>query len=416
MDLFDGLSSTTERFTYRYYQRDAIDAAVKFFREDNNVAGHAIMVEPTAAGKSLIIAGTIDELDEPIMVFQPSPEILMQNHDKLRRYGYLPAIFSASLKRKNVGKITLATIGSVHNAPQRFKGFKHIIIDECHRVDPKTKTEYTMGRPIVSGGMYWTLINGLHQIHGDDLKVLGLTATPYRLHSTREYGAENRFITRTNPKIFKRVIHHTQPAELLKEGYLSQMKYYTIPGFTREGIRMNSSGSDFNDRALLERYHQIGFGNMVYDTVRGLQKLCKSILVFTKFVMEAEALADRLPRCAVVSEKTNPAKRERIFKSFLSGETQVLANVGVATTGFDFPGLEAVVTARPTLSLALWTQMIGRGARIAEGKDHCKIVDMCENLPLFGKMEDMKLMCRSHGMWYIESNGREITNKPYGLR
>ena len=390
MDLFAGLApEPTKKYVLRDYQQSAVDAGVDFFEEEDNHEGHALMVEPTASGKSLVIAGIIDRMQEPVVVFQPSREILMQNYDKLRGYGYHPAIFSASLKRKRISDITLATIGSVHNAHEQFKGFKHIIIDEAHRVEAKTSTDYVMGKP---------------------------TATPYRLYSTREYGAENRFITRTREKIFSRVIHHTQISELLDQGYLSPMRYYTIPGFTREGITMNSSGSDFNDQALIRRFQEIGFGHMVYNTVSKLQTMCKGILVFTKFVAEAREFAERLPNAAVVSDKTEPDERTRIFKDFLAGRIQVLANVGVATTGFDYPKLDAVVIARPTMSLALWTQMVGRGARIAEGKDHCKIVDMCENLPLFGKMEDMKLKCRSHGLWFIESQGRELTNRPYSQR
>ena len=72
----------------------------------------------------------------PVLVFQPSKEILQQNAEKLRGYGYAPAIWSASLNRKRVGQITLATIGSVVNHVEAFRHFRYVLIDETHLVNP----------------------------------------------------------------------------------------------------------------------------------------------------------------------------------------------------------------------------------------------------------------------------------------
>lgn len=414
MDLFARLAPTpVKRYTLRSYQDDAVQAGMRFFQEEDNDDGHALMVEPTGSGKSLIIAGIVNELNDPTLVFQPSREILMQNYQKLKDYGYHPAIFSASLKKRRIGDITLATIGTVNNSLRQFGAFKNIIIDEAHRVDPKAEMQYKNGKlEIVSEPMYLRVVNALTRTH-PNLKVLGATATPYRLHSTREFGPENRFLTRTKPKLFGRVIHHTQISDLIEGGWWCPMRYYPIPGFTRAGVRMNSSGSDFTDEALLKRYEEIGFAKMVLDTVSSLQTMCKSILVFTKFVYEARSLAQRLPRCAVVSKDTPDDERDAIVKKFRSGEIQVLANVGVFTTGFDHPPVDAVVLARPTFSLALYYQMAGRGSRPDPSKDHCKLVDMCENMPLFGKLETMRLVDTGNGKWVIMNEGRQLTNVPH---
>ena len=196
-------------YVLRDYQQKASDAAVSFF---NNKAKktNAIMVLPTGSGKSLIIADIAARLDGHTLVFQPSKEILEQNFKKLCSYGILDcSIYSASFGRKEISRITFATIGSVINHPDLFSHFQSIIIDECHLVNPKE-------------GMYKTFLELLK------CKVLGLTATPYRLSSSQEFGSMLKFITRTRPAIFKDVIYHVQVSTLLDMGYLTKLNYYSM--------------------------------------------------------------------------------------------------------------------------------------------------------------------------------------------
>ena len=158
-------------YKLRDYQQKASDAAVSFF---NNRAKktNAIMVLPTGSGKSLIIADIAARLDGHTLVFQPSKEILEQNFKKLCSYGILDcSIYSASFNSKEISRITFATIGSVKNHPELFTHFKNIIVDECHLVNPKE-------------GMYKDFFDAVK------CKVLGLTATPYRLSSSRWFYAE----------------------------------------------------------------------------------------------------------------------------------------------------------------------------------------------------------------------------------
>ena len=196
-------------YVLRDYQQKASDAAVSFF---NNKAKktNAIMVLPTGSGKSLIIADIAARLDGHTLVFQPSKEILEQNYLKLCSYGVLDcSIYSASFGRKEVSRITFATIGSVINHPELFQHFKNIIIDECHLVNPKE-------------GMYKSFLSMLK------CKVLGLTATPYRLSSSRDFGSMLKFITRTRPCVFSEVIYQVQISTLLDMGYLAKLNYYAM--------------------------------------------------------------------------------------------------------------------------------------------------------------------------------------------
>lgn len=112
----------------------------------------------------------------------------------------------------------------------------------------------------------------------------------------------------------------------------------------------------------------------------------------------------------MVSAKTPAKERDRITAMFRSGRIRGIANVGIYTTGFDYPELEAVVMAKPTLSLAQWYQIVGRGIRPHPDKDHTMIVDMGGNLSYFGKVEDLELS--EEGGWHVRTT---LNNKKYVL-
>ncbi len=102
-----------------------------------------------------------------------------------------------------------------------------------------------------------------------------------------------------------------------------------------------------------------------------------------------------------------------MIRGFRDGWIKCVCNVGILTTGFDYPQLEAVVMARPTMSLALWYQIVGRGIRPHPDKEHTMIVDMGGNLEQFGKVEDLTLS--DQGGWHIHgADGRVLTGVPFG--
>lgn len=240
-------------YVLRDYQQKASDAAVSFF---NNKAKktNAIMVLPTGSGKSLIIADIAARLDGHTLVFQPSKEIL----SKISRSYVLTAsqivrYIQLLLEEKEISRITFATIGSVINHPDLFSHFQSIIIDECHLVNPKE-------------GMYKTFLELLK------CKVLGLTATPYRLSSSQEFGSMLKFITRTRPAIFKDVIYHVQVSTLLDMGYLTKLNYYSMNpvGWNELNLKVNTTGADYTDKSVQREYERIDFYSYVVHIVQRL--------------------------------------------------------------------------------------------------------------------------------------------------
>ena len=116
----------------RPYQEKAIEAGLKFLRGKSQKPG--VIVAPCGCGKSILVSYIAKELGEPVLVLQPSKEILLQNYDKAVSFGATPTIYSASCKKKEISSFTYATLKSVKKDVEELKkmGIKYILIDEAH--------------------------------------------------------------------------------------------------------------------------------------------------------------------------------------------------------------------------------------------------------------------------------------------
>jgi len=388
---------TEKTYTLRPYQSESTDASINYMENPGRSRG-GLVVAPTGSGKSLVIAEIALRLEGRTIVFQPSLEILWQNYAKFVSYGHAPAVWSASAGSKQKGRITLATIGSVVRHPEIFADVRNVIIDEGHLVNAKQ-------------GMYRKFLELT-----EGARVLGLTATPYRL-ATNSLGSELRFLTRTRPRVFDELVHTTQIPDLFKAGYLCPLKYKVVPVIDRTRLEINSTGADYTPQSVEKAYKSVG---MVERLVVGCQRLIdagrKHIVVFTSQVETAEKVAEGLGDLAeTVSAKTTPRERKRILQGFQAGKFRVCVNVNVIALGFDFPRLDTVVLAAPTRSLSRYYQQIGRAVRPHKSKDSAAIVDMVGNVAQFGPIEDMVLRPggKSGKSWAVWSGKRQLTNKRF---
>lgn len=387
-------------YQLRDYQQKASDAAVRAFQSKSKSNG--LLILPTGAGKSLVIADIASRLDGPLLVFQPSKEILEQNFAKLQSYGVFDCgIYSASVGYKDINRITFATIGSVMNHMHDFAYFKNVIIDECHYVNSKA-------------GQYKEFIEA------EDRRVVGLTATPYRLGKGFNGLSMLKFLTRTRPRIFDSVLYYCQISDLLAKGYLAELRYFDCTQLDMSQVKTNSTGADYDEESLKLEYERSGFyDQLTSTTIRVLKPKNKiprkGVLVFTRFIDEAERLTNKLGslgiKSAIVTGTTPKKERESILKEFTSGKIKVVANVGTLTTGFDYPALDTVILARPTKSLSLYYQMVGRAIRPFKGKDGW-IIDLGGNYKRFGDVSHLKIDLELPGntRWCIKSQGKQLTN------
>lgn len=382
----------------REYQVEAVDAGISFFN-DRKKKGNGLLICPTGSGKSLIIALIAGKLPGKTIIFQPSKEILRQNFEKYLSYGFRAAMYSASGGMKHIDRVTFATIGSVAKKHHLFHDVENIIVDEAHCVNPED-------------GMYHAFIKAIEKIN-PKVKVLGLTATPYRLSSGYE-GAMLRFLNRTSPRIFNRVLYFIQNGLLFDQGFLAPLEYFHFDIINRKMLETNSSGTDFTDASLKAYYRMIDMPKITTEYANRLLKKRRNLLVFCSLIEEARKVTAGIPGAEMVTGETEPAVRDRMLSMFKAGRIPCIVNVGVLTTGFDFPGLEAVLIARSTMSLALYYQIIGRVMRPFTYADGSKkvgwVIDLGNNVKFFGKIETMKIEQTEKGLYYITNNGRQLTN------
>ena len=220
-----------------------------------------------------------------------------------------------------------------------------------------------------------------------------------------------KLLTRQNAKFLRSYAFFVNNKELFDAGYLAKLKYYPVPGFDRKQIALNSTGADFNQQSLKLYARKINLGEKILNIVKRLYAVNrKNILVFTSFVEEAEQLVPSLDNAAIVTAQTRAKERERIINDFRNGKIKTVANVGILTTGFDYPEPNTIVIARPTRSLALYYQMAGRGIRPHPNKKETWIVDLGQNVSFFGKLEDFQIHDGGNGKWFVSNGRRQLTN------
>ncbi len=395
----------------RHYQEKAIGAAVKHLKHEGAAPG--ILVLPTGSGKSLVVANTARETSGRTLVFQPNKEILEQNYSKLIGYGFPESqvgIQSASAGERTIRHVTYTTIGTAISHIEDLRSFKNIIIDECHLVSP-------------GQGQYKELLEGINA-----QRIIGLSATPYRMKAYNAYGNETQpyskinLLPRERPSYFSDIIHVTQIQELYAENYLCPLVYRRNTHFDPLALTLNTTGSDFDEDSMREYLSSRNYDIVAKAHDSALWALSlgrKSIIIFLPFVEEAALCAEQLCKANVkavmLSGKTSKKERKKLLEAFKAQDdsVQVICNVGVLTTGFDFPALDCLILGRPTLSLALYYQMIGRAMRPHPSKANALIIDLAGTLIRFGKIENLQLVnSPQYKGWAVTNNGRQLTGVP----
>lgn len=356
-----------------------------------------IIVLPTAAGKSLVIANIAKELNAPVLCLQPTKELLEQNYNKFISYSNKASIYSASMKIKEIGEVTYATIGSIYKKPELFKDFKYIIVDECHLINPRRGTEE------LKGSMYQEFFENFN------IKILGLTATPYRLKAY----ANQCLLTRMRPKLFHDFLYIYQISSMVEENYWAPLTYILNP-FDRTNLVINSNGTNYTDKSITEVISSQSIIDKIIIQAKKLKRQGrKKVLIFAPNISSSNLIAEKLGLDSV-SSKTSTVDRETYINDFKCGKTWGIINVNVLSVGFDEQRIDAIIDGQPTLSLAKYYQRIGRGVRIdlsdSPVKKDCIVVDLVGNFDMFGRVEDLEIK-QIAGKWCIVSVDTILTNR-----
>ncbi len=360
-------------FELRTYQKQAMNDFEDWWQSDKKTGIHVL---PTGAGKSIIIANMAMRAGRAV-VMQPSKELLNQNYDKYIAYGFKAARFSASVGKRQIGPVTFAMPASVKKYVENFKevsGAKLLIVDECHVGTDKGQMIESFAKDL-----------GIK-------KILGLTATPVRMKSSLSYGTNTLMLNRVQDSLFNHISHVTQISDLVRDGYWAPVRYFNRPQ-PAGALMLNSSGTDYTNKSLNEYYMNNDIGDKIFLASDWALKTkgLRSVLVFVSLVEHAKLLERRIPGAKAIYGDMDAVLRDRYIKGFLSGEIKILLNVNVLGTGFDYPGLDCIIHARPTSSIAIWYQHIGRCVRPYPGKESL-VVDLSGNYNTFGPIQDLVFM------------------------
>lgn len=365
--------------TIRPYQEEAVQSLFDYFA---NNKGNPIIAMPTGTGKSIVIAEFIRRVlstwpNQRILVLTHVKELIEQNANKIKEtWPMCPlGIYSAGLGRKDAFQpVICGGVASVNNADAILnRAWDLVIIDEAHLVSPKQEST-----------MYGKIFSRLRAVN-PNVKLIGLSATPYRLKQgllTSEGIFNDICFDICSPDAFIRLIN---------EGYLSRL----IPKKTSTIIDVSHvklTAGEFNEKDLQEAADKDTITKAAIEEMIQYGQDRKRWLIFASGVTHAEHISNALNlkgiASAYVSSKLDNAERTRRISDFRNGRIRAIVNNNILTTGFDAPEIDMIGMLRPTMSPGLWVQMLGRGTRVAPGKDNCLVLDFAGNTQRLGPIND----------------------------
>jgi DNA repair protein RadD len=366
----------------RPYQQEVLDKLRKRLKETD----YPLLVNASVgAGKSLIIASLLQEIERAgwrALCLTMNSTLIRQNAETYIAQGGHAGIYCAALSMKNTEKpIIFASPMSVKGSIKREGKFSKIpfnliIVDECHNINFNDKAT-----------TYMRIFNHysiLAQTLGHKLRFVGLTGTPYR----------GKGHTIMGEKLFFKEEVCAITAEWLIDNF-----YLTPPiwglcekesQYDFKQLKVNAMGK-FNSNELDQAIHrQPRLTGKIMAEVAAIVKDRKGAFIFASSVKHCHECAEWLPpdETAVITGDTPDHLREQYITDARSGKIKYLVNVNVLCTGVDVPGFDTVVFVRPTESLVLYMQCLGRGLRLADGKTDCLILDYAGNLDRHGDIDN----------------------------
>lgn len=361
--------------TLRPYQRDAHDAAVDWIKKNRTPC---LIEAATGAGKSHIIAAiseTVHSISKGkhVLVLQPSAELVEQNAEKYRDTGEKCSIFSASAGQKSLRHpVVFGTPLTVKNRISRFGSqFAAVVIDECHGMTPTVKS----------------IIEAMRETN-QNLRVIGLSATPYRMNTGYIFGMwpDRKPVPEAQAKepYFGACVYRIRARTLIDQGFLTTAILGQIGSASYEtlGMKLNKFGK-FDDEDVDRAFNGQGrkTAEIIADVV-GQSRDREGVMIFASTVRHAKECMDSLPPSlsALVTGDTPKPERKKILSDFKARKIKYLVNVSVLTTGFDAPHVDVIAILRATESVGLLQQIVGRGLRLSPGKENCLLLDYAQNI------------------------------------
>ncbi|MDH4201390.1 MAG: DEAD/DEAH box helicase [Phycisphaerae bacterium] len=379
----------------RDYQQESVDAVYEYLR---NRDGNPCIVIPTAGGKtpvmSTICTDAVNLWDGRVLVLAHVKELLEQTAGTLSKVA--PdldiGIYSAGLNRRDTEhSIVVAGIQSVYRRASDLGAFDLILIDEAHMLPPDGE------------GMYRTFLQDA-QVVNPNIRLIGLTATPFRMSSGMICGPDN---------LLTDVCYEVGVKELIIKGYLCPLK--SKAGRQKADTSgLHLRGGEFIATEVEDLMDQDALVSSACSEIIEQTADRNNVLVFASGVGHARHIQKLLQERSkqevglVTGDTPAPERAEllarfkgEVVKADLFGNNKpplkFLVNVNVLTTGFDAPNIDCVVLLRPTNSPGLYYQMVGRGFRLHPSKENCLVLDFGGNILRHGPVDSLEIKDRSTG-------------------
>ena len=358
-------------YQLRDYQQQCVTAIVHFFRRSSEPA---VVVLPTGAGKSLVIAELARLAKGRVLVLAHVKELVEQNCAKYQQYGLEAGIFAAGLGLKQASQqVIFASIQSVsRNLDQFADSFSLLVIDECHRVPDDVNSSYRQ------------VITHLQQ-YNPGIKILGLTATPYRLGYGFIYQYHSRGLVRSEqPTFFRWCIFELPIRHLLALNYLTPARVLDAPvlSYDFSGLKPATGGSyrEQDLELVIDKSRRVT--PQIVAQIQQYAETKLGVMIFAATTNHAKEILALLPadNAALILASTPSHEREALIQAFKQQQLKYLVNVSVLTTGFDAPHVDLIAILRPTESVSLYQQIVGRGLRLFPGKVECLVTDYAGNM------------------------------------
>lgn len=335
----------------RYYQRRGVDAVFNYWGEES---GHPLVDMATGAGKSLSMATLILELvagwpDMRVVNCTHVIELVEGNFQELIGLSpFAPAgIYAASIgMRQRSAQILFAQLQTVWDKPAEIGHVDVLVIDEVQLV------------PADGNTMYRKFIDALLAIN-PDMKLVGFTATPYRLDSGR--------LDEGDDKLFDKVVYTYGIRQGIDDGYLTPIS--SKPTSTRLDITgVGRSMGDYQKGALQAAVDIDSINRSVVEEMMDVEGHRRKAILFCAGIQHAEHMRDLIQAagrsCEVISGKTPKAQRRAMIEAYKAGEIWGMCNDNVLSTGTNVPGIDLMLDLAPTASAGRYAQRVGRMTRV----------------------------------------------------
>jgi DNA repair protein RadD len=359
----------------RYYQTECVDA---FLADAKKYKGeHLLAALPTGTGKSVIIAMLAKEIADRggrCIILARNRELLVQNNERYNQIDPLGlqrvGVYSAGLGMRQVNEqVTFAGVQSIYKRADELGKINAVIVDEAHQLSFDQDSQYQQ------------LIRGLQQ-NNPSVRLFGLTATPFR---------SDGVIHGSVRSLFSRMSYVLPLSDMFDREWLTRP--VTLPSDSVDMTGVKITAGEYNRAEAQSKF--LGYWSQNQKTAEILatanSKNRKSCIVFCSGVAHAELVFHELTQlgesACIVTGDTLPLIRETHLQQFKEGKKRWIINVDVLTTGFDATRIDYIVSARATQSAGLFSQIIGRGLRLHNGKKECFVTDFGGNVDRFGPID-----------------------------